>query len=143
MKHLFILIFVLLLSSCANAPKDAAVVIDEAKTKEVFEHHFKAIADNDIEALAADYADDAVMVTATGTYSSAAEIKDRFKTFVFKIFPKDSTTFEMAKTVFKGDIAYVTWKCKSPKVEFSFATDTFIIQNGKIVRQTFAGVVVK
>jgi hypothetical protein len=43
------------------------------------------------------------------------------------------------KTAVKNDVFYVVWSAKTPVVEFTFATDTFIIQGGKILRQTFAG----
>jgi hypothetical protein len=43
------------------------------------------------------------------------------------------------KTAVKNDMFYVVWSAKTPVVEYTFATDTFIIQGGKILRQTFAG----
>ena len=31
------------------------------------------------------------------------------------------------------------WSAKTPVVEYTYATDRFIIQGGKILRQTFVG----
>ena len=42
-------------------------------------------------------------------------------------------------TAVKNDLFYVAWSAKTPVVEYTFATDSFIIQGGKILRQTFAG----
>jgi hypothetical protein len=143
MKRLLIIVAVFALLSCTgNTPKEdvaiAANSIDEAKTKEVLDRHFEAFFGNDIDAIMADYADDVVFVGSTDTYTGKAAVKALFEN-VFKVIPKDSTTHEIVKTVTKSDIAYIIWKGKGPKVEFAFATDTFIIQNGKIIRQTFAG----
>jgi hypothetical protein len=142
MKLLFIVFPVIALLSCAaNASKEnpaAGNIIDEAKTQEVFDRHFKAFKENNIDMIMADYADDAVLVSINGTANGKAEIKALFER-VFKVFPKDSSNYETIKNVMKGDIAYTVWKCKTPKVEYQFATDTFIIQDGKIIRQTFAG----
>ncbi len=39
-----------------------------------------------------------------------------------------------------GDTAYIVWKAETADNRVSnFGTDTFIVQNGKIVTQTFAG----
>ena len=38
-----------------------------------------------------------------------------------------------------GDTAYIMWKAESADNVFEIGTDTFIVQNGKIVTQTFAG----
>jgi hypothetical protein len=36
----------------------------------------------------------------------------------------------------------MVWKATTPTLEFKYATDTFIIVDGKIVSQTYAGDVV-
>jgi hypothetical protein len=38
-----------------------------------------------------------------------------------------------------GDTAYVVWKAETVDNHFELGTDAFIVQNGKIVTQTFAG----
>jgi hypothetical protein len=38
-----------------------------------------------------------------------------------------------------GDTAYIVWKAETADNRFELGTDTFIVQNGKIVTQTFAG----
>jgi hypothetical protein len=43
------------------------------------------------------------------------------------------------KEVIIKDIAYTVWRVKTPKLNLDYATETFLIQNGKIIRQTFAG----
>ncbi len=38
-----------------------------------------------------------------------------------------------------GDTAYIVWKAETADNRFEVGTDTFIVRNGKIVTQTFAG----
>jgi hypothetical protein len=38
-----------------------------------------------------------------------------------------------------GDTAYIVWTAETADNRFELATDTFIVRDGKIVTQTFAG----
>lgn len=58
---------------------------------------------------------------------------------LIKIFPTNGSTFKVIKTAVKDDLFYIVWSAKTPVVEYTYATDSFIIQGGKILRQTFAG----
>jgi hypothetical protein len=115
------------------------VVIDEGKTKEVLDHHWVAFKANDLEETMADYTEESVLVTPDRTYNGLAQIRENFIN-AFKAFPKDSATFTLNKSVVVKDIGYIIWSGSTPTFELSYGTETFIIQDGKIVRQTFAGV---
>jgi hypothetical protein len=39
----------------------------------------------------------------------------------------------------RGDTAYIVWKAETADNRFELGTDTFIVRDGKIVTQTFAG----
>jgi DNA/RNA endonuclease YhcR with UshA esterase domain len=80
-----------------------------------------------------------VLITPEATYTGLAEIRTNFIN-AFKAFPKDSTEFKLDKSVVTKDVGYILWKAKTPGFNLSYATDTFFIRDGKIVRQTFAGV---
>jgi len=142
MKHTIVAFSFLILVSCNqnSSTKESSTEnpIDESKTKEIFDRHWKAFGENDLEGIMADYAEESILITPDETRSGLAEIRSGFEG-AFKMFPKDSTTFQIVKTVIKNDIAYVIWKAKTPKFELGFATDSFIIRNGKIIRQTYAG----
>ena len=56
-------------------------------------------------------------------------------------FPKEGTEFIMDKMEVHGDLAYIAWHGSTPVLDIPFATDTFIIQGGKIVKQTFGGLI--
>lgn len=121
----------------AEAPNE--INISEEKTEEVLSHHWEAFMNNDLEETMKDYTDESVLVTPDATYTGLEEIRTNFVN-AFRAFPKDSTTFTLDKSLAAQDIGYILWKSKTPAFNLTFATDTFIIRDGKIVRQTFAGV---
>ncbi len=145
MKKPQLLLVAFIFAACNQAPKQevqapvpAAPSIDEAKTKEVLEHHFQAFKQNDLDAVMADYTEESVMVTPDRTATGLTGIRENF-TGAFQVLPTNGTTITPIKTVIAKDVAYVIWKATTPTLEFKYATDTFIIQDGKIVRQTYAG----
>lgn len=138
-----IFVFLVMAGLVACAPKQSEQTessIDEAKTREVLDHHLKAFQNNDLEATMADYTEESILITPDGTARGLAEIRKNFEG-AFTMFPKDSLTFTMTKTIILQDVAYILWQAKTPKFELSYATDSFIIQGGKIIRQTYAGAV--
>ena len=80
------------------------------------------------------------LITPDKTYKGLAEIRENFVN-AFAAFPKDSSTLQLDKSLAVQDVGYIIWKATTPKFKLSFGTDTFIVQNGKIIRQTYAGVV--
>jgi len=82
-----------------------------------------------------------VLITPDKTFKGLAEIRENF-VFAFGLFPKGATTFQLDKSIVNQDVGYIIWQATAPKVRVTFGTDTFIIRNGKIVRQTYAGVAV-
>ena len=138
--QLIILLSTALATSCA--PKTSTVATsaaNEQKTQEVLDHHWKAFQANDLEATMADYSEESVLITPDRTFKGLAEIRENF-VFAFSLFPKGSTTFQLDKSVVNQDVGYIIWQATSPKIKITYGTDTFIIHNGKIVRQTYAGV---
>ena len=112
---------------------------DEAKTKEVLDHHWATFQANDLDGVMADYTDESVLITPDKTVKGLKELREHFAN-VFKVFPKDSTTLQLDKSIVDQDVAYIIWQANAPKVKITYGTDTFIIKDGKIVRQTYAGV---
>jgi hypothetical protein len=137
-KKLVALLILTTLYSCA--PKEnTGPAISEEKTREVLVHHDKAFKENDIEAIMADYTDESVLIIPDGTYKGLKQIRENYEQ-AFAAFPKDSTTMTVTKTVVVNDLGYILWQARTPKFEVQYGTDTFIVQDGKILRQTFAGV---
>ena len=134
------IILLFLVSNCTDKKTEGnEPSISEEETDRVLKHHWDAFQANDLEETMADYTDESVLITPDKTYKGLGEIRDNF-VFAFSLFPKDSTAFQLDKSVVVRDVGYIIWKAKAPKLNLTFGTDTFIIQNGKIVRQTYAGV---
>lgn len=142
MKTLYgsLLLTTLVFTSCQVKTTATVTSSSEEKTKEVLEHHWKTFQANDLEGTMADYTEESVLITPDKTFKGLNEIRENFVN-AFAVLPTDSTTMQLDKTVVQQDVAYIIWKATSPKLKITFGTDTFIIQNGKIIRQTYAGVV--
>ena len=160
-QRLYFLLIILLLVNCAEnkpasdapaastdsaesvmVPSASAAVpsISEESTSKVLDHHWQAFVANDLEAVMADYTDESILITPDKTFKGLQEIRDNF-VFAFTIFPKGKSTLKLRKSIVQQEVGYITWEATTPKTKKSFNTDTFIIHDGKIVRQTYAGLV--
>lgn len=136
MKNVSIILVALIAVACTPAVK--APVIDEAVTKQVFDHHVQTFKANDLEGVMADYTEESILITPDATFKGLAEIRKNFEN-AFGALPADGTTMTVVKEVISGSVAYFVWKATTPALEFKYATDTFIIVDGKILQQTYAG----
>ena len=100
--------------------------------------HLSAFQDNDLEAVISDYTDESVLITPDSVYKGPEDIKGFFATLIAQ-FPKHQSSFELDKLVVEEELVYIIWHGKTPVLNIPFATDTFIVKNGKIHQQTFAG----
>jgi predicted SnoaL-like aldol condensation-catalyzing enzyme len=107
-------------------------------TKSVVMNHLNSFLENDLEGVLTDYNDKSVLVTHTATYEGVDEIRVFF-TDLMKHFPKQRSAFELDKFIVRDGLVYITWHADTPTVNVSLATDTFIVREGKIYQQTFAG----
>jgi hypothetical protein len=115
--------------------------IDEILTRQVLERHWQTFGQNNLEGVMADYTEESVLITPDATYRGLAEIRRNFEN-AFSAFPHDQTTFQLDQATIVNDVAYILWRANTPTFNLTYATDTFIIRNGKIIRQTYAGVAV-
>jgi hypothetical protein len=138
MKNVSMIIVALIAVACGTGQKPR---IDEAVTKKVLDHHLQTFQGNDLEGVMADYTEESILITPDRTYKGLAEIRENFVQ-AFEALPINGTTMTVTKSVVNRDVAYIVWKAVTPTLEFKYATDTFIIVDGKIVSQTFAGDIV-
>lgn len=116
---------------------------DESSTEmsqNVLNHHLQAFGENNIDALMEDYTEESVVVAPDSTYKGLEAIRGLFSAMV-PMFPPDGTEFTLDKMEVNDDIAYIVWHAKTPVVNVSIGTDTYVIENGKIEYQTFAAAV--
>ena len=109
-----------------------------ATTRETLDHHLKCLLEGDLEGLMADYAPGAVLFTPNGPLNGIGEIKPLFEAAVTE-FAKPGVTFDMKQLSVDGDHAYILWTAETAKNVYEVGTDTFVIRDGKIVVQSFAG----
>ena len=117
-----------------------APVISSEQTKAVLEHHLKAFGENDLAGIMEDYAAESILVSPDSTYIGLESIESLFAG-MFPAFPTEGTVMEMDNMVIQDELAYILWHADTPALDVPFATDTFIIVDGKIMKQTFAGVI--
>jgi hypothetical protein len=129
----------LILAGCSPGIK--TVSVDEAVTKQVLDHHLETFMGNDLEGVMADYTEESILVTPDRTFTGLTEIRENF-VGAFQALPNPGTTMNVVKSVVNKDVAYIVWTAITPTLNFKYATDTFIIHDGKILRQTYAGDVV-
>lgn len=134
-----ILCAALLIAGCDTRQPGSSFKSDEEKTQEVLDHHWKTFQANDLEGTMADYTEESILITPDRIYKGMKEIRGNFES-AFAAFPRQSTSMQLNKSVVQQDVAYIIWEATSPTVKLTYGTDTFIIRNGKIIRQTYAGV---
>jgi hypothetical protein len=124
----------------ARTPSPPSADVQSVDSNEqLLDRHLGAFLQNDLEAVVSDYAEDATLVAPWGIYAGPKEIQGFFRELM-KDFPKGASTLTLDHKTFEADLVYFTWHGATPTVDVPFATDTMIVRDGRIVKQTFAGV---
>lgn len=119
----------------SNEPTAAALSKD---SKSVLLRHLNSFGNTDLDSLMRDYTEESMLITHEQTYTGIGEIRGFF-TEIMKHFPKGHSNFQLDKLVANNELGFIVWHATTPTLEVPLATDTFVIENGKIYRQTFAG----
>ncbi len=109
-----------------------------ASTKDILDHHLSCFGEGDLDGILSDYDADVVFFTPDGPLKGLKAIKPFFES-MFAEFGKPGTTFEMKELAVDGDHAYIVWTAVTADNVHEIGTDTFIIHDGKIVAQSYAG----
>ncbi|CAN5382272.1 hypothetical protein BH23BAC1_BH23BAC1_05230 [soil metagenome] len=133
---IFTVIAFLLLGACNQ---NSSENINESTTRSVMDHHWETFENNDLDGVMEDYTEESILITPEATFRGLEEIRQNFVN-AFALFPVDQSNLTLIKNVVEKDIAYILWEADTPEFKLSFATDSFVIRDGKIIRQTYAGV---
>jgi ketosteroid isomerase-like protein len=106
-------------------------------TSDVLDRHLKSFAEHNVDGVLADYSSDAILFTPTGPLKGPDAIKPLFQALVSE-FAKPGSSFTMQQRCIEGDHAYILWSAETADNSYEFATDTFVVRNGKIIAQSFA-----
>ena len=102
-------------------------------------HHLNSFQAADMNAVMSDYTDHSKLITPTAVLSGEKEIR-QFLTELSTYFIVGESVINMEKFIVDDNLVYIVWNAKTPTLELSLASDTFIIENGKILKQTFVGI---
>jgi len=103
-------------------------------TEAVIVRHFETASTGTLDELLEDYADDAVLIGPDGTlYKGKPAIRAGFAE-VMSQEPRPS--FELTVRVFDDNVGYVQWTATDSAGNGLRGSDSFVIENGRIVLQT-------
>lgn len=108
-----------------------------ATTAEVVQHHLQSFGSGDLEGILSDYAPDAVLFTPAGTLRGIDAIRALFVAMLEE-FGKPGAAFTLRQQQVAGEHAYIVWKAQTADNDYELGTDTFHVQDGRIVVQSFA-----
>ena len=123
-----------------EVPEVVEQVVSTELTQAVLNNHLESFGKNDRDGLLSDYTEESVLITPDSIYKSLEQISGLYEGLV-PLFPAEGTVLEMDKMIVDGGMAYIIWHASTPVIEVPFATDSFIIKDGKIIHQTFAGII--
>jgi ketosteroid isomerase-like protein len=106
-------------------------------TKDVLNQHLNCFAENDLEGLLADYSSDALFFIPGEPLRGPDAIKPFFQAILSE-FAKPGASFSMRQQSVEGEFAYILWSAETADNSYEYATDTFVVRDGKIVAQSFA-----
>jgi ketosteroid isomerase-like protein len=110
-------------------------------TQAVVDHHLGSFFERDLDGILSDYAPEAVLFTPDGPLHGVAAIRPLFTTLLAE-FSKPGASFDLKKQSVAGECAFILWTAETADNVYELATDTFVVRDGKIVAQSFAGRIV-
>jgi ketosteroid isomerase-like protein len=119
--------------------------LDQAQTamstKEVLVRHLKCLADGDLAGFLADFSPEIVVFRPLG-FAGAGGVAKGLTAALLAEFARPGTRFEIRQQAIEGDYAYIVWDAETGDNIYEPGSDTYIIKDGKIVFQSFAGKIV-
>ena len=107
-------------------------------TKDVLDRHLEFFGQGDLKGILSDFAPGAVLFTPDGPLRGADAIRPFFESLIAE-FGKADSAFTMKHQSVEGDHAYILWTAETADKVYELGTDMFVIRDGKIVAQSFAG----
>lgn len=102
-------------------------------TEQVLASHDAALGEQNAVKVSSHYAEDAVAIVNGITYIGPEQIAFMYAKLITDL---PDAVWRTDVAVIHEDLAYVEWTCRSATSEVRFGTDTFVVSNGSIRRQT-------
>jgi hypothetical protein len=110
--------------------------ITSPTTQEILNHHLSAFLQADVHEILKDYTEESELLTPDGPMKGLDAISSFFEE-AFKLVPKESSLVPKQMIV-RDNVGYVAWSGETPTVQIPLGTDTFVIENDKILYHTLA-----
>lgn len=107
-------------------------------TKAVLDHHLAAFGAGDLEAVLDDYTDESVVIFPDRTVRGLEGLRGLFEELFSGLFAPGTYEFSLDAVTVEGDVAYMVWHASCAGAEIPFASDTYVVRDGKITHQTVA-----
>jgi uncharacterized protein (TIGR02246 family) len=102
-------------------------------TEQVLASHEAALVAQDAVKVSMHYAEDAVLIVNGQTFRGPDGIAAMYAGLIQNL-PDAEWRTDVA--VIQDDLAYVEWSCTSAASKVEFGIDTFVVADGRIIRQT-------
>jgi uncharacterized protein (TIGR02246 family) len=106
-------------------------------TKAILDHQNAAFEAGNANETIKDFAEDAVMIGADGVIKGRAAIHAAYSELFAGPFKPGTYEFTLDAEHVHGDVAYIAWRASCATENVTLGTDTFVIQDGKIIAQTY------
>ena len=114
----------------------------EMAPEEVFDHHLNAFVERNMKENLSDYTEDSVVIIPNAIFTGKDEIEGFFAG-LFEEFAKEGANIKLTEKRVHNNVVYISWQADTPDNTYHYATDTFVIEDGKIITQTIGFVVEK
>lgn len=108
-------------------------------TEAVLNHHLEAFSAGDVDEAMKDYTEDSVLIMPDVTLKGLDGIRAAFSELFSGLFKPGTYEFTMGRAEVVGEVAYIVWNTVNQGADVTLGTDTFVVRDGKIAVQTFAG----
>ena len=101
--------------------------------EEVFGHHAQALGAGDLDEIVADYADEAIFNTPSGTKRGKAGIRAAFTQLLADV---PEAAWDLKTLIYEDDVLFLEWAADAAATRVDDGLDTFIFADGLIRVQT-------
>ncbi|MGW2207463.1 nuclear transport factor 2 family protein [Streptomyces sp. NPDC001774] len=101
--------------------------------QEIFHSHGKALIAEDLDAIAANYAENATLITPSGVHRGRDGVREGFAG-LFADLPRARWQLEVQTVA--GEVMFLEWSADSDASRAEHGVDTFVFRNGLIQAQT-------
>jgi ketosteroid isomerase-like protein len=101
--------------------------------QEVFQHHAEALGAGDLDEIVADYADDAVFISPSGTLRGKDGIREAFTKLLGDV---PDAAWSLPTQIYEGDVLFLEWTAEAADTKVEDGMDTFVFADGLIRTQT-------